>query len=153
MTLVAAVAAAGSIASDTGVRIVVPLAILALAVMWVWTRTHQLGVNRGASEHRAATNDRITHTRNRIDDIRNQTDDNRNQIDDNRNRIDVLNRHSQEIRDLVNSNRERSDAADQKLRSDLVSRTWANTQMTREGLKLCDPNSTSLSSCPSRAPD
>ena len=136
MTLVAAVAAAGSIASDTGVRIVVPLAILALAVMWVWTRTHQLGVNRGASEHRAATNDRITHTRNRIDDIRNQTDDNRNQIDDNRNRIDVLNRHSQEIRDLVNSNRERSDAADQKLRSDLVSRTWANTQMTREGLKL-----------------
>ena len=48
----------------------------------------------------------------------------------------MLNRHSQEIRDLVNSNRERSDAADQKLRSDLVSRTWANTQMTREGLKL-----------------
>ena len=44
MTLVAAVAAAGSIASDTGVRIVVPLAILALAVMWVWTRTHQLGL-------------------------------------------------------------------------------------------------------------
>ena len=43
MTLVAAVAAAGSIASDTGVRIVVPLAILALAVMWVWTRAPTQG--------------------------------------------------------------------------------------------------------------
>lgn len=118
LTLAVVAAVSASIGADLAVRVVVPVGLIILCGLWARSRGHQVTTNRSMSEALRLSATGVEASRAETEALRRRTEE-------------VWDRTSY-VRRLIDDDRARLD----RLKADLVSRTWANTQMTREGLRL-----------------